>query len=166
MDRSEIETQIREFAAEAAERRGFELVHVEFKGFGKDASVRVFIDKEGGITHDDCSVISQDLEKLLDASDPIRGGYVLEVSSPGIERGLYKPEDFQRFEGEKAKIRTSVALGGQKNFRGTIKGIEEGDVLFEDLSSGEVKIPYGSISRANLEYDLERELREAKKRRS
>ena len=166
MDRSHVENEIREYAAEVAEIRGYELVHVEFTGVGNKSAVRVFIDKEGGITHDDCSAISQDLEKALEASDPIRGSYILEVSSPGIERGLYKESDYERFAGEPAKIKTHAPLAGQRNFRGIIKGLEARDVLFDDRTSGAVRIPFDLISKANLEFDVERELREAKKRRS
>jgi len=166
VDRSQVENEIREFAAEAAENRGYELVHVEFTGVGKKSAVRIFIDKDGGITHDDCSAISQDLEKALDASDPIRGSYILEVSSPGIERGLYKESDYSRFAGEHAKIKTHAPLAGQRNFRGTIEGLDGRDVLFDDRTSGSVRIPFDLISKANLEFDVERELKESKKRRS
>lgn len=166
MDRSEIENQVREYASEVAVSNGLELVHVEFAGFGKKAAVRIFIDKEGGITHDDCSVVSQGLEKRLDAADLIPERYILEVSSPGIERGLYGESDFRRFAGEQAKIKTDAPLNGQRNFRGKIGTVEGGDVVFEDRTSGTVRIPLGSIARANLEFDIERELKESKKRGS
>ncbi|REJ78920.1 MAG: ribosome maturation factor RimP [Acidobacteria bacterium] len=166
MDRSDIESQVREFAAEVTEKKGLELVHVEISGFGKKASVRVFIDKQGGINHDDCSAVSQDLEKRLDAVDLIPGRYILEVSSPGIERGLYSTDDFRKFAGEQAKIRTHSPMNGQRNFRGRIEAIENGDVVFDDRTSGKVNIPLSSISKANLEYDIERELKRSKKRGS
>ncbi|MCO6511619.1 MAG: ribosome maturation factor RimP [Aridibacter famidurans] len=166
MDRSEIEDQLNKFASEVAVNNGLELVHVEFSGFGKKAAVRIFIDKEGGITHDDCSLVSQELEKRLDAADPIAGRYILEVSSPGIERGLYSEKDYRRFAGEMAKIKTHTPLNGQRNFRGRIESVENGDVVFEDKTSGSVKIPLSAIAKANLEFDIERELKESKKRGS
>ena len=166
MNRPEIEKLIREFAAEAAEARGLELVHVEFTGTGKQAAVRIYIDKEGGVNHEDCSLVSQEVEKQLDANDPISGRYVLEVSSPGIERGLYKEADYERFSGEKAKMRTHTAIGGQRNFAGTIVSFEDGEVVLDDRTSGVVRIPFADIARANLEYDVARELKEAKRRRS
>lgn len=166
MDRSEIESKVRDFAASIAEKNGLELVHVEFSGFGKKASVRIFIDKEGGITHDDCSVVSQELEKRLDAADLVPGRYILEVSSPGIERGLYSPSDFEKFAGEAAKIKTHSPLNGQRNFRGKIDSVEDDEILFRDRTSGLVRIPAEAISKANLEFDLGRVLKESKKRGS
>lgn len=165
MERAEIEDQIRGFAAEAAVSRGLELVHVEFTGVGKNAAVRVFIDKEGGVDHEDCSRVSQEIEQHLDANDPINGRYILEVSSPGIERGLYKASDYERFAGESARIKTRLPIDGQRNFRGRIKAFSDGNVVLDDISSGTVTIPVEEIAKANLEFDIERELRESKRRR-
>ena len=165
MNRSEIENKVREFAAAAAADKGFELVHVEFTGAGKQAAVRVFIDKEGGITHDDCSSMSQALERELEPADLISGRYVLEVSSPGIERGLYSESDFARFAGEAAKVKTHSPIDGQKNFKGTIIGVDEGEIVFDDLTNGEVRIPWDLIAKANLEFDIGRELKESKKKK-
>jgi ribosome maturation factor RimP len=164
VNRSEIENKVREFAAAAASESGFELVHVEFTGTGKQAAVRVFIDKVGGITHDDCSQMSHALERHMEPAELINGRYILEVSSPGIERGLYGLKDFERFSGESAKIKTVSAINGQKNFRGTVLGVSAGDVKFEDRTSGKVSIPWDLISKANLEFDIERELKESKKK--
>ena len=141
------------------------MVHVEFTGAGKQAAVRVFIDKEGGITHDDCSSMSQALERHLDAADLISGRYVLEVSSPGIERGLYSERDFAKFAGESARVKTHSPINGQKNFRGSIVGVEEGKIVFDDRTNGEVRIPWDLISKANLEFDIGRELKESKKKK-
>lgn len=166
VNRSEIENEVRTAASEAAKARGIELVHVEFAGAGHQAAVRIFIDKEGGVDHNDCSVISQDVERFLDERDPIHGRYVLEVSSPGIERGLYSASDFARFAGEAAKVKTGTAIDGQRNFRGRIISVEDGEIVFEDRTSGIVRIPWESVAKANLEFDIERELKEAKKRKS
>ena len=166
MNRAEIENDVRTAASEAAKARGLELVHVEFAGVGHQAAVRIFIDKEGGVDHNDCSLISQDVERFLDERDPIRGRYVLEVSSPGIERGLYSAADFEKFSGQAAKVKTETAIGGQRNFRGTIISVEGGEIVFDDRTSGIVRIPWEFVAKANLEFDIERELKEAKKRKS
>ncbi len=166
MNRSAIENKVREFAAAAASEKGFELVHVEFTGTGKQAAVRVYIDKDGGITHEDCSQLSQALDRLLEPADLISSRYVLEISSPGIERGLYSLADFGKFSGESAKVKTHTAIEGQKNFRGNIVGVSDGDVEFEDRTSGLVRIPWDLVSKANLEFDIGRELKESKKKKS
>jgi ribosome maturation factor RimP len=166
VNRSAIENKVREFAAEAASEQGFELVHVEFAGAGKQAAVRIFIDKEGGVTHDDCSRMSHAIERHLEPADLISSRYVLEVSSPGIERGLYRLKDFEKFAGESAKVKLHSAINGQKNFRGTIKGVSGAEVIFDDRTSGVVNIPWDLVSKANLEFDIGRELKESKKKKS
>lgn len=164
MDRSGIEEKLRDFASGAAEKNGAELVHVELAGSGKRTAVRVFIDKTDGVGHDDCAAVSHELESRLDAADIIPGSYILEVSSPGIERGLYSASDYEKFVGEDANLRTHSPIEGQRNFRGRIAGCSSGEVVLEDRTSGTVRIPIGSIARANLEFDIERELRQGKKK--
>ncbi|NNE66951.1 MAG: ribosome maturation factor RimP [Pyrinomonadaceae bacterium] len=163
MGTEEIASRIRELAVVAAEKQGVELVHVEIGSLKNKRVVRIFIDKEGGVTHDDCAHTSREIENLLDSEDPIKGEYLLEVSSPGIERGLYSLEDFDRFAGSDAKLKTVEAIGGQKNFRGRIKGILDGNVEIEDVSSGAVSIPYESVKKANLSVDLDGELQQSRK---
>ena len=109
---------MREIARRTAEERGLELVHVEFAGGARAPVVRVFIDKPGGVTHEDCSEVSTHLGTVLDVEDFISAAYTLEVSSPGLERGLYGRADFERFAGRLAKLKTRGAVGGQRNFRG------------------------------------------------
>jgi ribosome maturation factor RimP len=121
--------------------------------------VRVFIDKPHGVTHDDCSDVSLHLGTILDVEDFIHASYTLEVSSPGLERGLYKRADYERFAGSDAKLKTRQPIEGQRNFRGRILGVDENDVLFEDRTNGRVRIPFDIITRANLEVDLSQELR-------
>ena len=94
-----IESRVRGIARRAAEERGLELVHVEFAGGARAPIVRVFIDKPGGVTHADCSELSTYVSTVLDVEDFIPAAYTLEVSSPGLERGLYGREDFERFAG-------------------------------------------------------------------
>jgi ribosome maturation factor RimP len=155
---------VREVARRAAEERGLELVHVEFAGGARAPVVRVFIDKPGGVTHEDCSAVSTHVGTVLDVEDFIPGAYTLEVSSPGLERGLYEPRDYERFAGKMAKMKTRGAVGGQRNFRGRIVGLEGEDVLFEDKTSGRVRVPFSEVVKANLEIDVEEEFRRAEER--
>ncbi len=164
MDRFSVLERIEEIAEKVVENHNLELVHTEFVGSGKQQTVRVFIDKENGITHDDCSAVSQDLEKSLDAENLIEKSYVLEVSSPGIERGLYKLEDFERFKGENAKVRTTHLINNQRNYKGKILGVKENNILLDDKTNGEVEIPFEAIKKANLRVDFEKELKQAKRK--
>lgn len=159
-----IEARVREIARRTAEERGLELVHVEFAGGPRSPVVRVFIDKPGGVTHSDCSEVSTHVGTVLDVEDFIPGTYTLEVSSPGLERGLYSRGDFERFAGRLAKMKTRGAIGGQRNFRGRIEGVEGDEILFEDKTTGRVRVPFSEVAKANLEIDVEEEFRLAEER--
>ena len=159
-----VEEKVSEIAGRVAGERGLELVHVEMAGAGRSRALRVFIDKPEGVTHEDCSEISQHLGTVLDVEDFIHEPYTLEVSSPGLERGLYRREDYERFAGHLAKLKTRDAINGQRNFRGRIRGLEGDDLLFDDRTSGAVPIPVATISKANLEIDVEEEFRRAERR--
>ena len=164
MEPSEVQERITALAGRAAEEHGVEFVHAEVGVLGRNASVRVFIDKPGGVTHEDCSAVSHHLGTLLDVEDYISSAYTLEVSSPGLERGLYKREDYERFAGRLAKLKSRDAINGQRNFRGRIVGVEGAAVVFEDKTSGRVLIPVDGIAKANLEIDVEEEFRRAEER--
>jgi len=103
---------------------------------------------------------------VLDVEDFIHAAFTLEVSSPGIERGLYKLADYERFSGSSARIKTRLAIGNQRNFRGTIIGVANDSVVFDDRTSGRVEIPFDAIAKANLEVDVESEFRHARERES
>jgi ribosome maturation factor RimP len=163
-DETSIETRVREVAARVSEEHGLELVHVEFAGGARPSVMRVYIDKLGGVTHEDCSAVSHHLGTVLDVEDFIHSAYTLEVSSPGLERGLYKRDDYERFSGRLAKMKTRSAFNGQRNFRGRIAGVEGDDVLFDDKTNGSVRVPLGEIVKANLEIDIEEEFRRAEER--
>ena len=113
------------------------------------------------MTHDDCSEVSTHLGTILDVEDFIHASYTLEVSSPGLERGLYKRADFERFSGSNAKLKTRQPIEGQRNFRGRLLGLEGDELLFDDRTNGRVQIPLDWIKQANLEVDIEDELRRA-----
>jgi ribosome maturation factor RimP len=163
-EESSIEGRVREVAERAASERGLELVHVEFAGGARAPVVRVFIDKPGGVTHEDCSEVSRHMSTVLDVEDFIHEAYTLEVSSPGLERGLYGRADYERFAGRLARLKTRGAVGGQRNFRGRIVGAEGDEVIFDDRTNGRVRIPFAEIAKANLEIDVEEEFRVAEER--
>jgi ribosome maturation factor RimP len=161
MGAGSIEERVRAIAENVAIDHGVELVHAEVAGPDNKPIVRVFIDKPQGVTHEDCSDVSLHLGTILDVEDFIHSAYTLEVSSPGLERGLYKRADYERFAGSLAKMKTQQPIGGQRNFRGRLLGVEGEEVLFEDRTSGRVKIPLQAIAKANLELDVEEEFRKA-----
>ncbi len=154
-----IEERVREIADRVAIDHGLELVHAEVAGPVGKPIVRIFIDKPGGVTHEDCSEVSLYLGTILDVEDFIHSAYTLEVSSPGLERGLYKRDDFERFAGSRAKLKTRHPIGGQRNFRGRLIGVDGDEVLFEDRTSGRVRVPLDAIAKANLEIDFNEEFR-------
>jgi ribosome maturation factor RimP len=162
LGQSSIEERVRAIAENVAIDHGVELVHAEVAGPENKPIVRIFIDKPAGVTHDDCSEVSLHVGTILDVEDFIHAAYTLEVSSPGLERGLYKRSDYERFAGSKAKLKSRVAINGQRNFRGRIAGIDGDQVNFEDLTSGQVAIPFDTIVKANLEVDIDEELRRAR----
>src|SRR3977135_527157 len=155
MDPRSVAERVREIAEQAAVDHGVELVHAEVAGPEGSPIVRLFIDKPGGVTHDDCSKIRHELSTVLDVEDFIHSAYTLEVSSPGLERGLYKRADYERFSGSAARLKTRQPIQGQRNFRGRLLGVDGDDVLFEDRTSGLVKVPLESIAKANLEVNNE-----------
>jgi ribosome maturation factor RimP len=156
-----IAERIEEIAGQVAIDHGVELVHAEVAGPDNKPIVRVFIDKPNGVTHEDCSEVSQHLGTILDVEDFIHSSYTLEVSSPGLERGLYKRADYERFAGSQAKLKIRQPISGQRNFRGTLAGVEGENLIFEDRTSGRVLIPLQLITKANLEVDVKEELRRA-----
>ena len=162
MGNESIAERVQELAERVAIDHGIELVHAEVAGPENKPIVRIYIDKPTGVTHEDCSEVSLHLGTILDVEDFIHASYTLEVSSPGLERGLYKRADFERFAGSQAKMKTRQPIAGQRNFRGLLLGLDGDDVLFEDRTSGPVRVPLDSITKANLEVDINEELRQAR----
>jgi ribosome maturation factor RimP len=159
-----IEERVHQLAERVAMDNGLELVHAEVAGPEGKPILRIYIDKPEGVTHEDCAAMSLHLGTILDVEDFIHSAYTLEVSSPGLERGLYKTSDYARFAGRIAKVKSRVAINGQRNFRGRILGLEGSQVIFEDKTSGRVTIPFEAIVKANLELDVEEEFRRARER--
>ena len=141
--------RVREIVEPLCEAEGFELVHVEFQPEAGGRILRLYIDKPGGVTLDDCVNISRQVSDLLDISFENVGSYNLEVSSPGPERLLGKESDYNRFKGRKVKIKTSQPINGQKNFKGILSGIS-GGVVSVSVDGQPVVIPYKEISKARL----------------
>lgn len=159
VEKQPIAARMNAIAESVAELHGVELVHAEILGSKRDSIVRVYIDKEGGVGIEDCSRFSGAMEEMLDAEDIIPWAYVLEISSPGIERQLYSRKDFVRFAGELAKVKTRVEVGGQRNFVGRIESVEGEEVVFEDRTNGIVRIPIENVEKANLKIDLAKEFK-------
>jgi ribosome maturation factor RimP len=164
LSESSIAERVQSIAERVCTDHGLELVHAEVAGPEGKPILRIFIDKAEGVTHEDCSAVSHHLGTVLDVEDFIHSPYTLEVSSPGLERGLYKRADYERFAGSAAKLRANRAINGQRNFRGRIIGLEGDQVAFEDKTSGRVLIPFEAVAKANLEIDVEAEFRRAKER--
>ena len=145
--------QIRQLVREITDAEGFELVDLELKGAGRDRILRIFIDKENGVSHGDCELISEQVGTVLDVEDLIQFSYTLEVSSPGLNRKLFTKNDFSRFEGRLAKIQTQSPLYNQKVFKGRLRGFQ-GDNVQLEMPKGELlTIPLDLIREARLEVD-------------
>jgi len=124
--------KIREIAERVAQSSGLELVDVELHGGGKARMVRVYIDKPGGVSHEDCAHFSREAGTIFDVEDAVPGGsYLLEVSSPGLDRKLSKPEEFQRFTGSLVKLLTRDPINGDRRFEGRLKAFHDGRLSLE-----------------------------------
>lgn len=134
---------------------GMELVDVEFRREQIGWVLRFYIDKEGGVNLDDCSVASREMGAAIEVEDIIEQHYHLEVSSPGLTRPLKKPSDFERFKGSYAKLKFYGPIDGKKTVTGVIKGVEEDKILFAIEDKEEKLIAFSDIAKANLEYRQE-----------
>jgi ribosome maturation factor RimP len=135
--------------APAAEEKGIEIVTVEVVGAKKAPTIRVYIDTEDGVSFDELSSAQAWINEIMDREDPFPGAYMLEVSSPGIDRPLRTPEHFARFAGETAVITLSEPHGGRAKWTGKLAGFEDGEVLLEVDGIVE-RLPYDSIKKANV----------------
>src|SRR5690242_10716089 len=131
-DRTAIVEKVREIAERVAESEGLEIVEVQLLGGGGSRVLRIIIDKPEGVTHADCEFISQNAGTILDVEDVVPGGhYTLEVSSPGLERKLSKPKEFERFVGQKVKVTLRQPVENQRHWVGALKEFAEGMVTLE-----------------------------------
>ncbi|MBN1612892.1 MAG: ribosome maturation factor RimP [Deltaproteobacteria bacterium] len=151
------EDQIRKLIEPVVEAEGMELVHLDCLRMKTRWLVRIYLDKEGGITIEDCSEMSHLIGDILDVNDIPRGPYTLEVSSPGLDRPLSRDKDFLKYRGHRVKITTVEKLQGMKHFKGEIVDfLEEDDhkVLVIDVEGKIYRIPRALVQKARLEYVL------------
>jgi len=132
------------------ERENFELVDIEFKKEGPHRYLRIYIDKIGGITIDDCQKVSEELSEKLDEVDPIEENYFLEVSSPGLDRPLKKDSDFERFKGENVEVKLYEAINNQKTFEGELVGLHDNKIKLNIENMGLMEIPREKVAIARL----------------
>ena len=149
---------------------GYELVLLEYAPSRRMGTLRLYIDflpqespageaAEAGIQIEDCERVSREVAATLDVEDPIPSAYRLEVSSPGLDRPLVTEEHFRRFAGEKVRIEMMVPVGGQKRFRGILRGTDGHVVMLETETAQQVSLPLADIERARVIPDYERELK-------
>ncbi len=126
-----------------------ELWGLEFYGSGRRNTLRIYIDKPGGVVLEDCERVSRQVSSVLDVEDPIQSEYTLEVSSPGMDRPLYTLEQFARYSGELVSLRLSVPYEGRRKFKGQLVGVEGEDVVIR-LEGHEYLFPVDSIDKAHV----------------
>jgi ribosome maturation factor RimP len=148
-------------ASRVAESYGLEIFDVQFRREAHGMVLRIQIDRPGpaataddSVSVDDCANVSRDLSAMLDVEDVVPSAYTLEVSSPGLDRPLRRVEDYQRFAGRRAKLVVRQAVDGQTFFRGTLGGVEDGNVLIDADDRKRHRVPLGIITRANLEVEF------------
>ena len=146
--------RVHAIAERVAASSGLEVVEVELRGGGKSRMLRVFLDKPAGVTHEDCAQFSREFGTILDVEDVVPGAYTLEVSSPGLDRPLIRPDDYRRFAGRRAKLVMREAVDGQTFFKGTLGGVEEGHVIIDAEDRRTHRVPLAMITRANLEVEF------------
>src|SRR5580658_7517257 len=136
-----ISSRIEEIAERVAGSEGIEVVEVEVKGGGKNQFVRISIDKPEGVSHADCENVSQQVGTILDVENVVPGHYTLEVSSPGVERKLLKPHDFERFQGKKAKVTLREPVENQAHWEGVLAGFADG-IISLDANGRQIRLPF------------------------
>jgi ribosome maturation factor RimP len=153
--------KVRGIAERVAVSSGLEVVEVELRGGGKARMLRIVIDKPAGITHEDCANLSREVGTILDVEDAIPGSYTLEVSSPGLDRKLFRPADYERFTGSRVKLTTQQPVNGNRHFEGRLESFQQGRLTL-DLSAArkkrrpehgateKVEIDLANVEKANL----------------
>lgn len=162
MDKGIID-KIQALASQVVGELGIELVDVALSGSGRKILLRVTIDREGGIMLEDCALFSRRFESLIDVEDPLAGSYTLEVSSPGLDRPLNTVADFKKNIGKLVRIITKAKIDNQSFFAGRLKDILDNTIIISANKKGckdiDISIPIDNLSRANLEIDIEKEIK-------
>jgi ribosome maturation factor RimP len=153
MSKATVVQKIEEIANRVAASEGLEIVEVELKGGGKNQFLRISIDKPDGVTHADCELVSHQVGTILDVEDIVPGHYTLEVSSPGVERKLIKPENYERFQGKKAKVFLKEPIDGQRHWEGTLSGFDNGIISLDAGAGKIVQFRFEQVDRANLKFE-------------
>jgi len=149
-----IVAKIAEIAQRVGDSEGIEIVDVQLLGAGRGRVLRLFIDRPQGVSHADCEFISQQVGTILDVEDVIPGdSYTLEVSSPGLERKLQRPKDFERFVGQKARIVLREPVENQRRWEGKLAGFSDGIVALEPSAGRLIHFPLAQVEKANLKFD-------------
>ncbi len=150
----DIVKQVEYLATPLVEEEGAEIWSVDLRHETGHWVLRIALDREGGVTLDDLTRVHRQLSDLLDAHDPVPWRYTLEVSSPGVNRSLLRPSHYQRYVGQRVRIRTRTAQGGRRVFVGTLCEVEEKQVVVQDNDVGIVQIFWEDIVKANTEHDF------------
>ena len=146
--------RITELGEQAATGTGIEIAEIQLRGAGKARLLRVYIDRPGGVTHADCELISAKLGQLLDDEDAVPGeSYTLEVSSPGLERNLSKPRDFERVVGQKIRLGVREPIEGQTRFEGKLSRFVDEVLEVETRPGHTVRVPLKQVQKANLKFE-------------
>lgn len=146
--------KIRQIAERVATSEGLALVDVEVKGGRMNPLLRIYIDKPGGISHADCQLVSEQMSAILDVEDPFPSSYTLEVSSPGLDRKLTKPSEYEYFVGRRARLVLREPVDEQKVFEGRLAGYESGRVRLDMGEDGLKELEFENISKARLVVEL------------
>lgn len=154
MDKDALEKKVAGIIEPVINALGMELDNLELASSRGRVILRVFIDKDGGVTIDDCELVSREIGTVLDVEDPIQRGYTLEVSSPGLDRPLKKPADFKKSSGRKARVVTHEPIDKQTFFVGDITDAGDNEVILILPKERRVVIPYKNISWARLEVEV------------
>jgi len=159
MAKIDVVARVTELVEPLAASLGLELAEVEYRQEGRQMVLRLYIDRDGGVTLDDCSAVSRELTEILDVEDIIQGHYTLEVSSPGLNRLLKKPSDFERYTGRLVKIRTFEPLADdagnmRKTFLGALMGFSDNIVRLKLNEGQTASIPMVKVAKANLEFEF------------
>jgi len=152
--KEEIVARITDIAQRVGGSEGIEIVDVQLLGAGRSRLLRIYIDRPQGVTHADCEFISQQVGTILDVEDVIPGdSYTLEVSSPGVERKLATPRDFERFVGKKAKVVLREPVENQRHWEGKLAGFSQGTVALESSAGKIIHFPLDQVQKANLNFE-------------
>ncbi|MER2492293.1 ribosome maturation factor RimP [Catenovulum sediminis] len=146
---SKQELQLEPIVAQAVAATGFNLWGIEFVRAGKHSILRVYIDHANGIGVDDCAEVSRQVSAVLDVEDPISGEYVLEVSSPGMDRLLFKNEHYPPYIGYQLNVKTRMPVEGRRKFKGILQGVEGNSIVLE-VDREEYLIPFKNIDKAQV----------------